>query len=74
MTIAAGYLRVTDVGLLLNGAGPWRITASPGWRKICKRMSYFLFPGFYLSNCGVFLPYVQTLAGVFADIYLFQRD
>lgn len=72
--LAPAYLRVTDDGLYEWG-GALESYGLTGMEKNIKVEEHFVFLGgvLPLEAGGVFLPHVQTKAGVFADLYLFRR-
>jgi PAS domain S-box-containing protein len=73
--LAPAYLRVTDDDGLYEWGGALESYGLIGMEKNIKVDEHFVFLGglLPLDAGGVFLPHVQTKAGVFADLYLFRR-
>lgn len=74
--LAPAYLRVTDDQGLTEWGGALESYGLTELEKSMLADEHFAFLGglLPLETGGVFLPHVQTMAGVFADLYLFRRD
>ncbi len=74
--LAPAYLRLTDDDGLCEWGGALESYGLTGFESNMKVDEHFAFLGglLPLEAGGVFLPHVQTTAGIFADLYLFRRD
>lgn len=75
-TLAPAYLLVTDEDRLSDWGGDLESYGITGLEKNMQVADHLAFlAGVLPLDAGsVFLPHVQTEAGVFADVYLFSRD
>ncbi len=74
--LAPAYLLVSDEGGLSEWGGALESYGISGLEKNMQVADHlgFLVGVLPLDSGGVFLPNVQTKAGVFADVYFFRRD
>ncbi len=75
-TLAPAYLLVTDKEGLSQWGGALESYGITGLEKNMQIGDHLVYLAgvLPLDASNVFLPHVQTEAGVFADIYLFHRD